>query len=804
MKHLTFKLCIVFISLTGAFVSTGYCQLAFPGAEGFGATTPGGRGGRVILVTNTNDSGPGSFREALEAAGPRIVVFRTGGTITLHSKIKIVNPYLTIAGQTAPGGGVCVRGDGNGVNLISVKTHDIIVRHLRFRPGPGGTEVVDAWEMKKGARNIIMDHCTFSWGVDETVSSWTSDINEVVEDVTFQWCIISEALNCSTHEEGCHSKGMLLGYLDKFSIHHNLFANNGARSPMILSGRVDAVNNVVYNWLGSCVKIENRHGDVFLNYVKNYIIPGPDSDLTENGIQIKTPGIFMYLKDNIATHARPDNSYPEDAIVNYRAPGEPLATSRFDFPPVTTTSVEQAYDEVLQFSGATLPARDAADEHTVAGVMARNGRIIDHPDEVGGFPFLSAGTPPADSDRDGMPDSWETSKGLNPNDSSDTSRDADGDGYTNIEEYINELADSTSKDNDVSVTGVDITGCPSSPLPVGDQVSLGKVVSPSTATNKSVVWNTSASSVASVDSSGVVTVRRAGSAVITVSTSDGGYTDQCTIDVSSGGGTATNTIDVRVVASSDDAEEKANGGTDINSSDLELVENEGSQVVGVRFNEINIPQGAVIENAYLQFTVDETSSVATNLSIAAHDTDNAEGFASTSNNISARTKTSAEVSWAPAAWSTVGQSGAAQRSPQLKTIVQEIVNRSDWSKGNSLSIIITGTGERTADSYDGSPSTAPLLHVDFSTGSSVTAESSLKGLSKLRDVHFKPYPNPTHGVFSFRLVEKQYVEVLDVFGRTVFAKVMEAGDHTVDISHQGLKGLHFLSAGTRKVKLVFE
>ncbi len=413
-------------------------QLAFPGAEGFGANTPGGRGGAVIQVTNLNDSGPGSLRAACEASGPRIVVFRVSGTINLQSTIKVTSPYLTIAGQSAPGDGICLK--SSGTTTMALKTHDIILRYLRIRPGPGGESDGLAIQTEE-AHDIMIDHCSITWGVDESASIYTGNKDKKVKNVTYQWCIISDALDCSTHDEGCHSKGLLLQYCDKVSVHHTLFANNGGRNPMILSGEIDVVNNVVYNWGGSAVKIENRHGDVFMNYVKNYLIPGEDSDRSENGIQVKTPGIFMYLKDNIAEHVRPDNSYLEDAIVNYRATPEPLVTSRYNYPSVTTTSATQAYDDVLDNSGATLPKRDVADQQTVQGVRNRTGRIIDDPSEVGGYPVLNPTTPPTDTDADGMPDTWEADNGLDANDASDAVEDADGDGYTNVEEYLNGLVD---------------------------------------------------------------------------------------------------------------------------------------------------------------------------------------------------------------------------------------------------------------------------------------------------------------------------------------------------------------------------
>ena len=189
---------------------------AFPGAEGWGALTPGGRGGKVLKVTNLNDSGPGSFREAVMSSGPRIVVFEISGTITLKSELIIREPYLTIAGQTAPGDGICLKG----WSLKIADTHDIIVRGIRVRPGVEsgliGSEI-DALGISQ-SNNIIIDHCSFSWSCDEVVNNWHGSSN-----ITIQWCMISEPLNRSVHEKGPHGYGASLGGY-KLSFHHNLMA----------------------------------------------------------------------------------------------------------------------------------------------------------------------------------------------------------------------------------------------------------------------------------------------------------------------------------------------------------------------------------------------------------------------------------------------------------------------------------------------------------------------------------------------------------------------------------------------------
>ncbi len=411
---------------------------AFPGAEGFGAYSQGGRGGSVIYVTNLNDSGPGSFRDAAEQSGPRVVVFKVSGNIDVSSSIKIEDPYITIAGQTAPGDGITLRNNNNSSSTLKVMTHDVIIQHIRVRPGPGGE--ADGLEFKTpNAHDIIIDHSSFSWGIDENISFYTGDANNKIQNVTIQNSIIADALNCSTHSKGCHSKGLLAYYSDNVSILRNLFANNAARNPAIFSGNNEVSNNVIYNWGGSAVKLEGRHGNVQMNFEGNYLEPGADSDLSENGVQVKTSGVHMYLKNNYASHSRPDNSYAEDAIVNYRVPAT-VSPNRYPFPAVRITTPQEAYDEVLDNSGATLPKRDSIDTNIIAGVRNKTGTIIDSPADVGGYPNMSTYDVPLDSDNDGMPDDWEDANGLDKLNAADNSLDADGNGYTNIEEYLHSLS----------------------------------------------------------------------------------------------------------------------------------------------------------------------------------------------------------------------------------------------------------------------------------------------------------------------------------------------------------------------------
>jgi pectate lyase len=413
--------------------------VAFPGAEGFGAVSVGGRGGRVIEVTNLDDSGPGSLRAAIEATGPRTVVFRVGGTIELSTGLDIENPYITIAGQTAPGDGIQIRNHpGNTDPAVKVETHEVVIRYLRLRPGPSlrRTSSLDPLTITRDASNVIVDHCSLSWGTDEGFQTWYS-----VHDITVQWSIISEALHCSTHEEGCHSTGMLIGdQSNRISIHHNLLAHNDFRNPRVRGGDMDLVNNVIYNAGAVAAKLDDKKNQAGMrcNFVGNYFKWGPDTSASHE-VKLRSEGVgtSCFVAGNIGPH-RPDNSFPEENIVD-PDDRELITDARFPFPPVTTTSASGAYDQVLAGAGASLPRRDAVDRRIVEEVRTGTGRIIDHPRDVGGWPELRSGTAPVDRDHDGMADSWEKLHGLDSTDPSDRNGDGDSDGYTNLEEYLESL-----------------------------------------------------------------------------------------------------------------------------------------------------------------------------------------------------------------------------------------------------------------------------------------------------------------------------------------------------------------------------
>jgi hypothetical protein len=406
---------------------------AFPGAEGFGSNTPGGRGGQVYEVTNLSDSGSGSFRACAEASGPRICVFRTGGTITVNSRVEISNPYITIAGQTAPGDGITIRA-GSGVDPLRITTHDVVIRYIRSRSGRTGTVANKrALTITSGAYNVVIDHVSLSWATDETLILWYD-----IHDITIQWSIISEAL---VSDDGC-GKGPLLGSggSRNYSFHHNLVAHNCQRSPNInTSGVVDAVNNVIYNGrnLNYITRVISDYTDsIPVNVVGNYFKPGPSTQGNSHFVAV-AGNAELFLKGNRAPN-RPDDLKDEAYGVLRSGDEGNLISNRHPAPKITETSADEAYNAVLAIAGSSLPGRDAVDIRVVNDVINGTGRVnINDPSEVGGWPVLNPGTPPTDSDHDGMPNDWENQYSFNPNSSSDGNQDYDGDGYTNIEEYLN-------------------------------------------------------------------------------------------------------------------------------------------------------------------------------------------------------------------------------------------------------------------------------------------------------------------------------------------------------------------------------
>ena len=445
------SLAILYCLLLSPALAAPAKPVAFPGAEGAGRFATGGRGGSVAAVTNLHDSGPGSLRDAI-SVGHRTIVFHVAGTIELESDLVITQSRMTIAGQTAPGGGICLKG-----YPLKIKGADnIIIRHLRVRPGDEAGLRHDGIEVR-GSRNVIIDHCSISWTVDEAINTWHGCSN-----LTVQWCMIVEPLNRSVHR-GAHGYGASWGGKD-CSYHHNLFAHCAGRNPSIAGQEEDRTINmdhrcsVIFNW-------EHRSCDgkpEGVNVVNNYYKPGPATltrvqrriariDDTEADYGYKS---YWYIDGNVV------EGFPSISEDNWKGGVDFLGNAseaenrrRTPFPsePVTTQSAEDAYELVLRHAGATLPRRDAQDERIVREV--RTGKpsvgtgIIDSPEQVGGWPELKPGIAPPDSDKDGMPDEWERRHGFNPADPSDGSGDADQDGYTNLEEFLNDESDALAISN---------------------------------------------------------------------------------------------------------------------------------------------------------------------------------------------------------------------------------------------------------------------------------------------------------------------------------------------------------------------
>ena len=408
---------------------------SFPGAEGFGATTPGGRGGKVIFVNNLNDAGAGSLRFAVDAEGPRIVIFRVSGLITLASPITVKRPYLTIAGQTAPGDGICLRNF-----TFNIATHDVVVRYLRSRLGDLSGQEADSITLVAGARDVVIDHCSATWSIDESLS-----LAGDVSNVTVQWCLIGAALNHSKHAKGDHGYGSLSRANGPVTWHHNLWVHNNSRNPRLGDnyGRppfptFDVRNNVMYDYGEICSGL--TQGVLKVNYVANYIRPGPSSK-ARTPIHVGGPStLLFFIQGNIFEgndSQTADNSlFFDPVVIDGRKQVETVAEP-FHAPLVQTSSAKDAYNAVLKSVGASLPRRDSVDSRIIDEVRLGKGSLIDSQQQVGGWPELMSATPPLDSDGDGMPDSWERKHGLNSRDASDGAGDKDKDGYTNLEEYLN-------------------------------------------------------------------------------------------------------------------------------------------------------------------------------------------------------------------------------------------------------------------------------------------------------------------------------------------------------------------------------
>ncbi|WP_206080386.1 pectate lyase [Mangrovimonas sp. CR14] len=412
-------------------------DLAFPSAEGFGKFVSGGRDGIVYKVTNLNDDGEGSLRKGILKSGPRIIIFDVSGTIELKKDLDINKGDLSILGQTAPGDGITIKG-----YPVTIKADNVIVRYLRFRMGDVNQVEGDALGCRK-TNNVIIDHCSISWGTDENASFYNN------KNFTLQWCVISEALNRSVHHKGAHGYGGIWGGV-RASFHHNLLAHNNSRNPRFSGSEttqnsenefVDFRNNVIYNW-GENSIYGGEKGRY--NLVNNYFKSGPATTSSKlNRIvspsepygQFYVDGNFVYgypavSEDNWNGGVQCEN--PNEAKLI-----EPIAI----FNNTVTQTALTAFDCVLTTAGASLH-RDAVDlriaSNVLHGAVSYQNGIIDSQMNVGGWPQLISKKLDKDSDEDGIPDDWELQNGLDPN-KKDSNLKSINPNYSNIEVYANSL-----------------------------------------------------------------------------------------------------------------------------------------------------------------------------------------------------------------------------------------------------------------------------------------------------------------------------------------------------------------------------
>ncbi len=489
-------------------------QLAFPGAEGFGRYTTGGRGGEIYHVTNLNDTGAGSFRDAVSQSN-RTVVFDVGGVIPISSRI-VIKENITVAGQTAPGGGITIY--GNGIALNGDSGNDII-RYIRIRMGKNGDSQKDAVSISAG-QNYIFDHVSISWGRDGTL-----DVNgSGIDNLTFQDCIISQGINNTNHSTG----GLMQS--GKWSVIRSLYIDNKTRNPKA-RGTHEFINSVLYNWREHGYIMGDTQGLSECNLIGNYFIYGPSSN-TNTHITGTTAAFRVYAEDNWVDQDK-DGTLDGSLLVDYKT--ATVVSSPYSHPGVINQlSAQDALSHIIDQVGAS-KVRDAVDHLLIAQLTSygTQGQIINTEDDngiPGNVGTVANGSPPTDSDQDGMSDEWENENGLNPY-VADHNEDQDGDGFTNIEEYIDWI--SNEENEMIAVTGVTLTPDFANPG-IGEVVQLVEMVLPSNATNRNVIWSSSNAEVASVNTYGLVTGHAEGSATITVSTSDGGYSASSQVSVSGG------------------------------------------------------------------------------------------------------------------------------------------------------------------------------------------------------------------------------------------------------------------------------
>lgn len=414
--YLPMKTFLISLLALGAALSATAQPLAFPGAEGFGKYTTGGRGGRVMIVTNLDDHGPGSLREAVEGSGPRIVVFEVDGDIHLETPLRIENDDITIAGQSAPGDGICLCD-----SQLTIDASNVIIRYIRCRLGDKYTHDSDAvGGGRYGQKNVILDHISASWSIDECFSIYKT------ENLTVQWCLIACSLRASKHTKGQHGFGGIWGGLNA-TFHHNLLAHHSSRNPRFSSvegtENVDYRGNVVYNWGFMPAYGGGRGGKI--NFCYNYYKAGPGTDHPDHILNVSDDGTSRYFVQGNYVDGQPaataDNRLavggknPEVAVVDTEFP-------RMDFP--LEAEPAALLKSVLKGAGCS-HRRDVFDKAVVQQVRKGTAPwgdrgFVNSPDECGGWPVLRHRAPRPDHNRNGIPDALEHK-------------------YPDIEDYLNSL-----------------------------------------------------------------------------------------------------------------------------------------------------------------------------------------------------------------------------------------------------------------------------------------------------------------------------------------------------------------------------
>lgn len=424
---------------------------AFPGADGYGANADGWVGGRLIAVTNLSDRGPGSLRACVEASGPRICIFRVGGTIHLNSSLR-ARSQLYIAGQTAPGDGIQLRmaGSRHGPLLID-GARDVVVRFLKLRPGAVARQSanVDAVTVQNSSR-VYLGNLSLMFASDETMNVHVA--SGTATDITLADSIVALSLDHANHPDGRHSKGALIcssqgapNKCGRISLLRNIFAHHRDRNPDIKAtsvGPVEVVNNIFYDPISQFGEIYDLLGDTRLAYVGNLAMTGPSSTRNvDAAVQVfdwtEGHSIGVWAKDNIAVHCRKGTALP---VLDPAASAKQIAPFALRTKPIAAADL---LTRLPPKAGDVLPKgghRDQLDQLVLDDLKNCAGHVIDDPAEVGGWPVTASGTPPPDRDGDLLPDLWEAANGLDPDRPDDPWADPDGNGRPTVADWLAELA----------------------------------------------------------------------------------------------------------------------------------------------------------------------------------------------------------------------------------------------------------------------------------------------------------------------------------------------------------------------------